>query len=307
MPAPNPLLSVPVSTANEAVLRSFERSLRARKASPRTVQGYLEAARLLAGFLAPDGTDLEDATRTDVERFLIAQLEAHTASSAAVRFRSLQALYKWAVEEEIVTQSPMTGLRAPKPTEKPVPVLGDDVLKALIAACAGKDVYDRRDAAIIRLFLDTGIRLSEMTGITLDDLDMNSDTVTLRGKGDKIRILPFGAKTGQALERYLRVRSRHPLAALPKLWVGKRGVALTPSGITQMLERRAGLAGIGHVHPHQFRHTAAHFVAGKGMGDSDMMRLFGWSSRDMVTRYGSSAADERARAAHRSLAPGDRI
>ena len=238
---------------------------------------------------------------------MVDQLERTSAASAAVRFRSLQALWKWAVAEEYAEVDPMAGLRSPKPGEKPIPVLGDDALKGLLEACAGRGVYERRDTAIVRLFLDTGMRVSELTGLAVADVDMRDDTVRLHGKGDRIRVLPFGARTGQALERYLRARQAHSLAGSPALWVGSRGKPLTASGVTQMLERRAEESGVGHVHPHMFRHTAAHYAAAQGMGDSDLMRLMGWTSRDMVVRYGSSAADERARAAHRRMAPGDRV
>lgn len=129
----------------------------------------------------------------------------------------------------------------------------------------------------------------------------------MRGKGDKMRRVPFGAKTGQALERYLRLRRRHPLAGRPEMWVGNRGLPLTASGVTQLLERRCAQAGIERIHPHALRHTAASYAAGEGMGDSDMMRTFGWSAREMLNRYGSAAADERARRAQRRLSPGDRI
>jgi site-specific recombinase XerD len=89
----------------------------------------------------------------------------------------------------------MTRLRPPKPTERPVPELSDYELKALIAACAGRELADRRDEAIVRLFVDTGMRVSEMCGIRLDDVDMKDDQVTVRGRGDRVLILPFGAKT----------------------------------------------------------------------------------------------------------------
>ena len=74
-----------------------------------------------------------------------------------------------------------------------------------------------------------------------------------------------------------------------------------------MLRRRCKQAGIEQLHPHQLRHTAAHVAAKEGLGDSDMMRVFGWRSRQMLLRYGASGADERARDAYRKLAPGDRL
>ena len=87
--------------------------------------------------------------------------------------------------------------------------MADDELATLLATCAGKTFADRRDMAIIRLLLDTGGRLSEITMLNLDDLDLRRDLVLVRGKGDKQRAIPFGEKTGQALTRYLWVRARH--------------------------------------------------------------------------------------------------
>jgi site-specific recombinase XerD len=126
------------------------------------------------------------------------------------------------------------------------------------------------------------------------------------GKGHRPRACPFGDKTGQAIERYLRERNKHALAKRPELWLGARGV-LTGNGITQMLRRRAPQAGIDHLHPHMFRHTFAHRWLAEGGQEQDLMRLAGWRSREMLTRYGASAANERAREAHRRLALGDRV
>jgi site-specific recombinase XerD len=118
---------------------------------------------------------------------------------------------------------------------------------------------------MIRLFFDTGVRMGEMCGILLADLDMCADQVPVHGKGDRLRILPFCGRTGTSLERYLRLRVKHKLAKLPELWLGGRRQGMTPSGVTQMLERRAAIAGISHLNPHMFRHAAASWAMANGM------------------------------------------
>lgn len=292
-------------TPNEMHLHGFTRALQVRNRSPRTIQSYLEAAGLLAAFLGAE--DLAEVSRADVERFMVDQLARRKPASAAVRFRSLQQLYKWMVTEEIIDRSPLTGLRPPTVPEQPVPVVSDPDLIRLLRACDGKEFPERRDTAMIRLFVDTGVRVGEMVGMKLDDVDWRDDVIVVLGKGRRTRAVPFGPKTGQSLERYIRTRRQHPAARFPALWIGGRGQPMSESGIAQMLRRRAEQAGIGPLHPHQLRHTAAHAWFAADGSEGDAMRLFGWRSREMLARYGASAADERAREAHKRLGLGDRI
>lgn len=292
----------------EALIPSWERSLRAGNKSVRTIRAYGEAARLFETFLRDKFgmTSVEHVTREHVESFIEDQLARWKPTTASVRYRCLQQLFKWLLEEGEIRSDPMARMKPPIVPEVPVPVVSDDDLKRLLKTCDGSTFEDRRDLAILRVFIDGGVRLAECTGIKLEDVDFEQEIIVVTGKGRRPRAVPFGAKTGQALDRYLRLRARHSQASSPALWLGPKG-GMTDSGIAQMIERRSLAAGIGRIHPHQLRHTAAHVWMANGGGESDAMRLFGWKSRTMLNRYGASAADERARDAHRRLALGDRL
>jgi len=291
-----------------SLLRSWELSLRAARKSPKTIRSYLESGRQLADFLGAAGMPVDVAAirREHVEAFIVDVMDQWAVSTAATRFRGLQQLFKWMVEEGEIERSPMERMRPPKLEEVPVPVLGEADLKKLIASCKGKEFVERRDEAIIRLFADGGPRCAELVGLRVEDIDFDLGVAYVTGKGARGRAVPFGDETARALDRYLRVRARHRLARLDALWLGTRG-AMTDSGVRQVVKRRGQAAGIEDLHPHVLRHSSVHHFLSDGGQEGDAMRIYGWKSRQMLDRYGASAADQRAREAHRRHGIGDRI
>lgn len=289
------------------LLGDFERSLRAANKTERTVQIYGESARRLIGFLQEAGmpTRAGQVGRAELEAFTADQLSRFKPATASQRYRAIAQFFKWMAAEGEIADNPFLRMKPPAVPESPVPFISEADLRELLAVCDGTGFEERRDSAVIRLLVDCGVRCSELMGLTLEDLDRDQQVIFVVGKGRR-RAVPYGKRTGQALDRYLRVRARHPRAEEKWLWIGVKG-RLGDSGLRQMLERRGGLAGIGRVYPHQFRHTMAHRWMSEGGGESDLMMIAGWKSRQMLNRYGRSAAEERAREAHRRLAIGDRL
>ena len=198
----------PISSDLEGLLASWLRSLRARNMSAATVTTYSAAAKQLIAFLAGRGV----ATATDVDRAAVEEwigqlLQNRSAATANNRYRAVQQWFAWMLDEGEIEEDPTARMRPPQIPEQPVEVLATDQIRALLKGCEGRDFVSRRDAAIIRLFADTGMRLSELAGLTLDDVDLDSGTASVLGKGRRPRACPFGTKTAQALDRYLRVRA----------------------------------------------------------------------------------------------------
>lgn len=295
------------------LLPSWQRSLEARNLAPLSIMGYSKRlARFLRWLAAEERGDVvSEVTKADIERYLADSLRNGAAPKSVSDYHgALLVFFRWCEDEGEVTRSPMRGVRAPIVTVQPPSLLRDEDLADLLRTCEGpgdKGFMARRDAAILRMLIDCGVRLSELAGMTLASLNLTTYEVTVLGNGRKMRTVAFHSRTAQALDRYLRIRQRHVCAHHDALWLGSKG-DLTDDGIYQVVKRRAQQAGIpARVWPHLLRHGWAHQWLKEGGQEHALAKMAGWSNTQMAGRYGAALAEERARDEAKRMKGGDRL
>jgi integrase len=263
---------------------------------------YRDAIDSLSRHLADTGmpTDMESIRREHVESWSIARQAKVAGSTANLEYRAARRFFGWAVDEDIIPTSPMAKMRPPKMKVVPPPVLTAEQVGDLIAACKGREFADRRDMAIIMLLAGCGLRRAEIGNLRVQDVDRDREQVYVVGKGDKGRYVAYGPVVAKAIDSYARARARHPMASTEPFFLGVTRRPFGPSGVGQVVARRAEAAGLGRINPHRFRHTYAHSWQLSGGNEGDLMAIMGWSSRQMLNRYGASAAADRAAKAQRA-------
>ncbi len=207
-----------------ALLPSWELALRAERKSPRTVKSYGDGVRQYLRWCSRAEV-AADLSRASVAGFVAGLLDdGAAAATARTRQLAVRRFSAWLAEEGETDTDTLLGIKAPKLDTRIVEPLTEAQLKALLKACAGTGLRDRRDEAVVRFMAETGARAGEVVALAVTDLDLPGGTAAVRrGKGGKGRVVPFGPHTARALDRWLRARRTHRLAATPALWLGDRG------------------------------------------------------------------------------------
>jgi site-specific recombinase XerD len=192
-PRARTLTHLPTDVGDLVLLaKSFERSLLAANRSPATIRIYTISVQQFGAFLARRGMPLIVAyiTREHAEEYISDVVRRSKPSTAETRYRGLQAFFKWAVEDGEISVSPMARMKRPTVPEAPPPMLSDEQLTALLKTCTGKEFKNLRDLAVLRLFIDTGMRRSELAYLRVADVDLDHNVAVVMGKGRRARWPP---------------------------------------------------------------------------------------------------------------------
>jgi len=239
-----------------------------RQLSPHTLDNYQRDLQKLIQFMALHSPDHFTALQTaDIRRFA-AELHRDELSSRSIAriLSTLRTFFRFLHREGAVEHNPAMGVAAPKAPRKLPQVLDVDNIGQLLEIPDDGSPLAARDRAIMELFYSSGLRLSELTGLSLYDLDLGDASLRVLGKGRKERILPIGSKAIEAIRCWLERRPQLADSEERALFVSSRGNRLGERAVQQRLEHWGRVQGIsGKVHPHKLRHSfASHVLESSG-------------------------------------------
>lgn len=260
----------------------------ARSASPHTLAAYRSDCIELFEILAHGGFDAFAPGRPGVEAFFAAQHRRHAPATIARKLAAVRCLYRFWKRRGRVAANPWAGVRGPKQPQRLPDFLPIDEMFALLAAPDDTSHLGTRNRAILEMLYAGGFRVSELTGLDVDDVDRAQGQALVTGKGRKERVVPVGSKALAALDAWLAVRPRLlPKGRVqPALFVGVRGTRLTVRQIARILDQAVARVALARrVHPHALRHTFATHLLEGGADLRDIQELLGHARLATTQRY----------------------
>jgi integrase/recombinase XerC len=246
----------------------FLQSLRnERRLSPHTESAYTRDLATLLEYCESQGIETWDALDPQHVRSFAAQCHRRGLAPRSVqrRLSACRSLFRFLLREGEMKRDPSADVQAPK-SRKRLPVTLDADTMARLLEFRTDERLGLRDKAIMELFYSSGLRLAELLGLDLADLDLRDRTVRVLGKGRKTRIVPVGAQATEALTRWLRERATLADVGETAVFVGVNGRRLGPRIVQRRIAQWAVRQGLPeHVHPHMFRHSfASHLLESSG-------------------------------------------
>ncbi len=303
VPAKNLLISQ--CTANStlaAYFKAFLVACRVEGLSPHTIRSYHCLINPFIKYLETYGVvEPAQITAFHIRAFILLKQETCNATSIHTYYRQIKTFINWLVKEEVLPKSPMRTIKPPRTPRTLIQPFSPDDLRSLLSFCQDNTLLGLRNKAIILLFVDTGLRLAELTHIALSDINFERGVIKVMGKGARERIVHMGCNTQRAVLKYLMKRTDN----LPCLWVTERQTPLRQWAVVQairILGRKANLKNV-RCSAHTFRHTAATLALENGALEFEVQAMLGHSTLDMTRRYASSINSEKAAFAHKRFSP----
>ncbi|APV44168.1 integrase/recombinase XerD [Dehalogenimonas formicexedens] len=320
-------VGVPLGQSLKSLAAYFVITKQSEGKSPKTVSYYHDNLRRFLWYCDQQqfSDDIRLITQWQVKQFLayvgsakdrwgLTGTESQTsklpASQATVRhyYVVLSCFFNWVVAEGFLSESPMAKIKVNKPKPKVITPYSPEEMNHMLAVCdqdfgCGAKFLGSRNRALLLVFLDSGIRLSEMAGMRLDDVNSQTGEFKVTGKGDKQRFCHLGVTARKALWKYLMFR---PGVQCTDLWLTEESQPMALRGIQSAIEslkKRAGVKGSGNVH--RFRHSFALNFLRADKNVFNLQYLLGHSDLDMVRRYTSALGMQDAIEAHRKSSPAD--
>ena len=297
----------------DSAVKQFLIYLRAvRNASPHTIRSYDNDLGQFLKFLTPP--DAAMPSSQDVTHLMIREFVAHLhdlglqKSSIARKLAAIRSLFKFSVREGMVILNPARLVATPKLPKRIPSVLSAEDLNAFLdgivakptttsdrrkrpGAVDEKRMLVKRDRAILELLYASGLRVSELTGLNLADMDRKGLMLRVRGKGNKERIIPYGGKAEQALEAYGPTRDEILRKGSSKgdhqaVFLNHLGTRLTPRSVARIVKKYVRLINVNwDLHPHSLRHAFATHLLADGADLRAIQELLGHSSLSTTQRY----------------------
>lgn len=273
-----------------AMIPRFREELERRNCSPHTLKSYGSDLAEFAEYLQPPGEASPQVDTIDllaIREWLAHQHDRHlSAVSMRRKLAALRMFFQYLVRQGMVPSNPARLIRLPKAPKQLPPVMSAEETGQLIDGVAGDTLgrpYPKRDLAILEMLYGCGLRISELAGLDLEDLDRAERWVRVRGKGRKERQVPITGKAFVALEAYLQER---PVSTVSAVFLNHRGARLTDRGVRGMVKLYAThLAGDSSIHPHSFRHAFATHLLSDGADLRAIQELLGHARLSTTQKY----------------------
>jgi len=284
----------------EEHIKEFERYLKFEKnSSLHTIRNYISDIKQFDAFLqdSSEGNKKRDILHIDhlvVRRYLAHLHKEISKNSIGRKLASLKSFYRFLLREGNISSNPLEGVATPK-AEKRLPKFFsvDDIFR-LMEAPKGEKSAIARDRAIMELLYSSGLRVSELAGLDMEDINVRQEMVKVLGKGRKERLIPVGGKALDAICRYLDLRSDFGKQRDDKaVFLNLRGGRLTARSVARILEkylRRGGIPGKGS--PHTLRHSFATHLLGAGADLRGIQELLGHASLSTTQKYTHITTDK---------------